>query len=266
MIPVLSQLHRRSVKLLAAPITIILVALGLSACTRFQTTEIRLDGAADHMIARLKRSNIDLQRFKCVGKMILATGDQPSRSFRAALAGQLDDRLRIDMFAPFGGAAGTFASDGRNLFLVMHPTREYYKKRFSGGSLRRLIHINITVDDLLALLVGRIPMEDEYLARLVPTEEGHAEFLEFVDWSRQVRQRITVDASMHPRRSEWFDRHQRMTHNLTFVGGQMIDGFWLPERIELSGPNGAQVTVVLERYEANTELDERLFSPDNPWS
>lgn len=267
MISVLSSRHRRSVRAHVAVTVVILVSIGLTACARFQRVDTPPDAAAEQLVARLKRANMDLQRFKCIGKMVLDSPDQPSRSFRAALAGQLSDRLRIDMFAPFGGAAGTLASDGRSLFLVMHPSREYYKKRIGGGSLHRLMQIDVTVGDLLELMVGRIPIvDDDRSARLLRATAGDSDRLEIVDRSGRVRQRITLDDSMHPRKSEWLDRRQRVTHSLALDGRQIVQGYRLPRRIELSGPDGVRVTVVLERYEANADLDTHMFVPENPWS
>jgi len=263
---VLSQLRRRPVRRFVIHATIIFVMLGQTACTRFFPLDAPADAKADQLVARLKQTNTDLRRFKCVGKMALAGPDLPFRSLRAAVAGQLDDQLRIDMFAPFGGAAGTLAGDGRHLFLVMHPSREYYKKRFGSGNLHRLIQIDITVRELLELMVGRVPIDDHRSARLVAGQAGFPDRLELVDSSGRTRQRISLDESMTPRRSEWFDRHRQRTHALTFTGLQSIEGFRLPERIDLTGSKGARVTVVLERYEANAELNERLFAPDNPWS
>ena len=118
------------------------------------------------MVAGMKLTNADLTRFKCVGKIIISGPKQPAQSFRAAMAGQLSDRLRIDLLAPFGGSAGTVSSDGKHLFLVMHPSREYYKSRLGSGSLEQMIQIDVSVGDLLELLVGRIPIDAEFSARL----------------------------------------------------------------------------------------------------
>ncbi|MDX2452009.1 hypothetical protein [Desulfosarcina sp.] len=235
-----------------------------SACTRFSPPDIQRDMAAEQMVAGLRLTNADLTRFKCVGKIILSGPNQPAQTFRAALAGQLTDRLRIDMFAPFGGSAGTVSSDGKHLFLVMHPSREYYKRRFGSGSLEPVIKINVTVGDLLELLVGRIPMDTELLPRLGVDENEVQPHLVLVDRWGRTHQRVTVDDSMHPVASEWFDGHQKPVYSLTVSGTQIIDGFVLPKRIDLSGASGERVTVILDRYEANARFDDSLFVPAPP--
>ncbi len=245
-------------------LVLILAACLLNACTRFYPPDIPRDTAAEQLVAGLRSTNADLARFKCVAKIQMSGLGQPAKSFRAAIAGQLSSRLRIDMLAPFGGSAGTVSSDGRHLFLVMHPSREYIKKRFGSGSLQRIINIDVTVDDLLQLLVGRLPLRDEFTARLINDENNTNPHLVLVDRWGRIRQRVTVDDAMHPVASMWFDNHQNLIYSLTVTGMQNIDGFVLPKRIELSGASGERVSVTLDRYEANARFDEGLFVPAVP--
>ncbi|WP_372679978.1 hypothetical protein [Desulfosarcina sp.] len=248
-------------------VIILLTAAWLTvACARFSPSDIPRDLAAEQMVAGLRSTNTHLTRFKCVGKIILSVPQQPVQSFRAAIAGQLTDRLRIDMFAPFGGSAGTVSSDGEHLFLVMHPSGEYYKRRFGSGSLEKMIKIDLSVSDLLELLVGRIPMNAEFSARLASNDHTGLPDLLLVDRWGKTRQRVTVDGAMHPVASVWFDGHQNPVYTLTVTGTQTIGGFVLPMRIDLSGPSGERVTVNLDRYEVDAHLDETLFSLDPPSS
>jgi hypothetical protein len=245
---------------------LILAAWGPSACTRFSAPDIQRDMAAEKIVARLKQSNTGLLRFKLVGKMSLSGPDRPTQSFRSAMAGQLPDRLRIDMLAPFGGSAGSVSSDGKYLYLVMHPSREYHKKRFGKGSLRRMVQINVTVADLLELLVGRIPMDSEFSARLIPTRDTFRTHLVMIDRWGKVRQRITLDDRMHAVRSVWLDSRQNPVYTMVVTGQQTIDGFVLPKRIDLSAASGNRVSVTLDRYEANAHFDEGLFTVVPPAS
>jgi len=236
----------------------------LWGCAHGPAVEVQRDRAAEALVARLKATNVSLTSFKCLGKMTLADTGQPVQSFRAAMAGALSDRLRIDMVAPFGGSAGTFSSDGKHLFLVRHPSGEYYKKRYGSGSLRRLLQIDVSVVDLLELMVGRIPLSDNGSAKLIRAGEADGRQLLFVDEAGRIRQRISVDAHDNPLRSEWYDRRQRTTHTLVLEGRQVVDGYDLPRRIDLIGSKGERVTFRLERYEANVPLDDQLFAPSKP--
>ncbi len=240
-------------------LVMILVVWLPTACTRFSLPDAQRDSAAQEAVARLQQTNAGLTRFKCVGKMTLSGPDRPAQSFRAAMAGQLANQLRIDMLAPFGGSAGTVSSDGNHLFLVMHPSHEYYKRRFGSGSLRRIIQINVTVGDLLELLMGRIPMDGGFSARLMPDEDGVQNHLALIDQWGRTRQLITVDSSMHPLRVVWFDGSQNPAYTLMVTGQQTIDGFVLPKQIDLSAATGERVWVALDRYEANVVLDESVF-------
>jgi hypothetical protein len=231
------------------------------ACTHLPAPSMPRDPVAEQIIATLKQTNIDLIRFKCMGKITISNPKQPVQTYRSAIAGQLNDHLRIDMFAPFGGAAGTVASDGEHLFLVLHASRKYYKKRFADGSLRRFIKINLTVGDLLELLVGRIPLEDELIPRMMPAEDTEGRGVRLVDRKGKIHQEIVLDADGRLRRAQWFDDHHHQVLSLKIDGAQVSDGFVVPKRIALVDASGNTVSVTLSRYEANAMLNQHLFVP-----
>ncbi|MBR9985118.1 MAG: hypothetical protein KFF68_04340 [Desulfosarcina sp.] len=273
MTPVLTCLHHRSLPDRPpstmrswSALFLLVAALLPSACARFSPADIQRDIEAEQMVAGMKVTNADLTRFKCLGKITISGPKQPAQSFRAAMAGQLSDRLRIDLLTPFGGSAGTVSSDGKHLFLVMHPSREYYKRRLGSGSLEQMIQIDVSVGDLLELLVGRIPIGNEFSARLAHDANQAQPHLVLVDRWGRIRQRVTLDEAMHPVSSVWFDGHRNPIYTLTIAGTQTIDGFVLPMRIDLSGASGERVSVTLDRYEVNARLDESLFSLHPPSS
>ena len=249
-----------------AALILILAAWLPSACTRLIPPEVQRDVPAERMMAGLRQANADLTGFKCVAKITLSEPNRPKQSFRAAIAGRLTDHLRIDMFAPFGGSAGTVSSDGTHLFLVTYPSRDYYKKRIGNGSLRRIIKVDVTVGDLLELLVGRFPMDTALSARLMSDEGAARTRLALIDRWGRPRQQITFDEALHPVRAVWFDVHHNPIRSLMVAGRQTIDGFVLPSKIDLSAESGQRVSVEIQRYEANAHFDESLFTLAPPSS
>jgi hypothetical protein len=98
------------------------------------------DLPAERMVSELRQTNAGLTRFKCVAKIIKMSGpERPIQSFRAAIAGQLTDRLRIDMFAPFRriGRHGPVTENISSLSCT-HPVN-IIKNGFGSGSLQRII-------------------------------------------------------------------------------------------------------------------------------
>jgi hypothetical protein len=244
----------------------ILTTALFSGCTRYPPVEKDPDAAAEKLASGLRQVNKNLTRFTCVGKIRLTGPEQPAQSFRVAIAGKLDDQLRIDLFGPLGGAIGTMASNGEHLFLVLHSSRDFHKKRLGGGSLRRLIRIDITVGDLLELLVGRIPLAGQKEMQLEKEPAGSRKQLVLADQRGRIRQRITLDDDLRLHGSHWLDSRQRFTHRLTIEGRQVIDGFMLPKRLELTGADGQRAELTLERYHPNVNLLPNLFTPVNPWN
>jgi hypothetical protein len=267
---VFTAIPRKGFDLPVSPLswTVSRVVLGMmlllwmaTACTRLHAPEMQPDPEAERLVANLRRINADLVQFKCIGKIRLSRPDQPAQAFRAAVAGKLTDRLRIDVFAPFGGASGTVASDGKYLYFVSHRPREYHKRRFGHGSLRRFIKADLTVGDLLVLLVGRMPVHDGLYARMMDAGDTNNQEVRLVDERGKTRQRIVFDAAGRPVRSEWFDDSQRTMVTLRVSGEQVIDGYVLPTRIELAAASGQRISIILDRYEANAGLDAGLFVP-----
>jgi len=233
----------------------------LTACSRLSPYPVERDLEAERIVSGLKQTNVGLEQFKCVGKITLSGKARSLQFFRAAMAGKLVNQLRIDMFSPVGGSNGTFASDGRHLFLVRHASREYFKKRFGNGSLHRFLNIDVTVADLLALMVGRIPIDEALLPRMGGGGDGKSLCVDLKDRGGKLRQRIFVDASLILVRSEWFDGQQNMTHAISLGEHKTIDGFRLPMRIDLIAASGERLNMALERYEPNAGVSADLFAP-----
>ncbi|MGA6926025.1 MAG: hypothetical protein WBY88_10110 [Desulfosarcina sp.] len=243
---------------------LILTAWLTTACTRYAPPDIPRDLAAEQLAAGLMQTNAGLTGFKCLGKTILSSPGLPNRSFRTAIAGRLPGRLRVDLLAPFGGAAGSFSSDGEHLFLVMHTTREYYKKRLGNGSLERFIQMDLTVADLLDILVGRIPMESGLSARILPKRDEMPAWLAFFDRWGNLRQQIALDDAMQPVRSVWFDDQQQVLRTLSITDRLWVDGFAVPGRIDMAAASGERIEITLDRCESQPILDDRLFVLEPP--
>jgi outer membrane lipoprotein-sorting protein len=229
------------------------------ACTHFPPA-VSGDPAAVRLAADIRDANGQLKGFRCMARMTIAGSNHPPQTFRAAVAGRLPDRMRMDMLTPFGAPAANFSSDGRHLYLVNHQSRDYYKTRMGSGSLRRLIHVDISVTELLGLLMGRIPVNPQWTARMIADPEGAAPGLAFFDHRGVERQRIRVDSANRPVEAVWYDRRHRLVHRLTIDGRQEVDGFTLPVCLELATDAGDRVTVRLNRYEPNVHFDDSVFS------
>ena len=235
--------------------TMLWLLCSLSGCTYLAAPPVVPDPDAERLVASLKKANTDLNAFKCVAKIGIFSPDRPVQAFRGALAGQLPDRLRIDLFAPFGGAAASLASDGSYLFIALHGERKYYKKGIGDGSLKQLMKIDFTVDDLLSLLVGRIPIGSHLIAQKATDGSG----VSLVDKKGRLRQSIALDADGYPRSAIWYDGRNRRTLSFAVDGKQEIDGFTLPRNIVIADVSGNKVSVSILRYDANTELAPSLF-------
>ncbi|GAB6907605.1 hypothetical protein DESC_240037 [Desulfosarcina cetonica] len=240
---------------------LLFVFLGLtSGCSYLVPPAPVADPAAEALVTRLNHANAGLAQFKWVGRLSLARPNRPVQVYRAAVAGQHDDRLRIDLFSPVGGSAASFSSDGSDFYVIEHASREYHKKAVGRGSLRAFVGLDIHIKDLLEFMAGRIPVETECVAQRVPVEEEDAPLeLRLVDRRGRVRQRITLDQTMRPAAVVWFDSSGKAIYTLTITSLQDIDGFTVPRQMALSDITGRRLSFRLDRFMANAPMSEDLF-------
>lgn len=226
-------------------------------CSRLPLPES--DPAAQSAFDRLAAYNVGLDRFKAVGRLILVESNGLRQSYRIAAAGLLPGNLRIDLLAPFGGSAMSVACDGRHLFAVRHAPREYHRWSTGNCSLKRFVGMSLNVSDVLALMTGRVPLEEERSARFEPATQDAPATLRLYDRRGRLRQQIAMDTAGRPVSSVWKDGDGRTVLSLTMTGEQIVDGFSLPRRIAVNAASGQRLDISLSRYMVNPDLDSSLF-------
>ena len=232
------------------------------ACSHLIAPTIPKDVKAEKIVSEVVQGNTALTGFTCVAKIVLAIPDQPVRSFRCAIAGRQNNRLRMDLLTPFGGSSATIASDGSHLFADIRSSGEFYKRRIGEGDLSRFAGIDLTVGELLNFLMGRVPVDTTHVARMVQgTTMGRIQ-VELIDRRTIVRQRITVDEAYRPIEAQWLDERKTPTRTLTFSGTMTTDGFVLPETIQLTAASGMRITLSIQRYKPNAAISDGIFTLD----
>ena len=232
---------------------------GVWGCTGLPRPEA--DPATQRTIERLTKQNTGLKGFKAIGRIAFAEGGQPIQSYRFAAAGRLPEKLRIDLLAPFGGSAASVASDGRHLFVVRHPSRQFKRWSLGRGSLQRFVGLPIRIKDLLTLMTGKIPLYEGYVAHTAMSPNGDdAIVLQIADRGGRLRQSVTMDERGRPVEAVWYDAQGRQTMALEMDGEIVVDGHVLPRQINLGATAGGCLTISFDRYMANPQTPDELFT------
>ncbi len=244
------------------PVVSILILCLPVACSHLAAPDIPKDVQAEKIVTGIVQGDSALTSFTCMAKIVLAMPDQPQRFFRVAIAGRQPKWLRMDLLTPFGGSSTTIASDGSHLFADIHSSGEFYERPIGRGDLSRFTGIDITVGELLDFLMGRIPVDKKYIARMVQGATMDPVQVELVDRRAIPRQRITLDEKYRPIRAQWLDEHGTPLRTLMFSGSMTIDGFVLPETIQLTAASQMGITLTIQRYNPNPAVSVGIFTLD----
>lgn len=214
-----------------------------------------------NLLSALEERNATLRTFKGVGRLTLWQDGVIQTRQRAAWAGQIPDSFRMVILAS-GRPVIKLAGNGE--WLYYHDLRRspsvFNKIPVLNGSLKRLVQIPITSDDLLALLTGRIPVHRHHSARLIRHETDEDDVLVLKKWYR-IREKIyfTKDTTI-PYKVDVFDRVGSLQYSAQLDRIEQIDGFHIPMQITIAdGKAQSGIRLAVDRYWPNIPVTESMF-------
>lgn len=216
---------------------------------------------------RLKTANGRLQSLRAIGNVVYRSPGQPPVNERVAFALVPPDRVRIAVRAMTGLPLVTLAADGDWVYLVDHRDRRYLKKPLRGNPLKSVLGIDIAPGDLVELLCGRLPDVDFDRAESENRSDGDGSQLVLENRWGRIRYRIDLepetDGSMTGLARLGRDGDVRWRADLTDY--RDVDAYRLPARIRLTGGNGTELFLEMDRAIADQPVDSRLFVLDSPF-
>jgi len=224
--------------------------------------EIQYDSQATRMLMdQLTAANAGLQAIKGVGRVTVTSGGAQQTYDRAAWVGAEPGRLRFAFRAPTGMPVFSMSCDAEWLTALNHADGRYYRRQIGDNSLSRFLPVAIKCADLYALLVGR-PPKINYDAVHLDTADANTDDTLFLLLRRRFRGtvgRLRVDRSTGELRAvELLDIHGNRQYEARLQSTQIVDGYRLPRRITLSGPDG-RLVLEATRIWPETAVADELF-------
>jgi hypothetical protein len=154
--------------------------------------------------------------------------------------------------------------DGDRFYFLSYSENRLYSRNAGKNSLKRIVSIDVAVEDLLALLAGGIPVQKDGRARL-EEDEGLGTMLVVEDGDRRYVETVVLDPSRT--RVRQFERRKRSGKLLFRVDVTSVsetDGFLLPVSMTLVDDDGAEIQMTVERSWVNPELAGDQFVLNAP--
>ena len=236
----------------------------LSGCSGWMgpPAEIQYDNpATQQLMHQLMETNAGLEAIKGLGRVTVTTGSTTHTYERAVWVGAAPGRLRFVFQAPTGMPVFSMSCDAEWLTALNYGDGRYYRQQIGDNSLSRYLPVSIKCADLYALLVDRPPKVAYDAVRLDTAQSAGGDSLVLLLQRRFYGTvgRIRVDRNTGDLQAvELLNIHGNRLYEARLQAIKTIEGYRLPTRITLSGPDGSLVLDV-RRCWPESSVTEDLF-------
>jgi hypothetical protein len=246
----------------SGPAAILMAAvLFFTACAQMpagmpDTKDARAAGAA----ADLRRLNQELLSFSGVGQLTVKRKGRIQLRERVAWIGSAPDRLSMVVFVS-GFPGVRFATDGQWAYIIEPRENEpvFRQVRASDATLAQITGIEISFEDIVELLRGRIPLSDFRTAILAPEGDDRRNELALKKWWGTF-QKITLEAGgSEPLAMVRYDRSGKLRYRAVFEETQMVGDFRVPQLLRILGGGDAEFSLSMDRYLPNVDVSDDQF-------
>lgn len=261
---------RSAIQLLALTTAILLaltVALIFGGCTQMSGRKPSdsdlpspADLAAANRVSELARVNQTLLSFSGVGKLTVKRNGQTLLKERVAWVGAAPDKLSLVVFIS-GFPTLRFASDGEWFYLIEPRESKSVYRRIpaSDSALSQIIGIEISFEEVIALLRGRVPLTDFRSVRLTPGPVVPGDELALRKWWG-VQQKLWLETGgSKPLSMEYYDRSGQQRYRVVFDDTMRVESYQVPQRLNILAGDEAEFSLEIDRYLPNPEVSPDMF-------
>ncbi len=217
-----------------------------------------IQSRADTLLQKALSANAGLESIKGLGRVQLKQNHQTT-SFRAAWIGKQPDKFRLEILAVSGQPVYSFATDGKRIYLLSYSDNRLYRRKASENALKRIVSVDMTADDLLDLLSGRLPIRPGGSVRL-EEHPGSGDVLVIDGKGHDDIERIFLDADSGD--VNQFERRNpsgKLLFRAVFEKHRETEGFQTPQSLLISNDEGAEIDFTVQQCWVNPELTADQF-------
>jgi outer membrane biogenesis lipoprotein LolB len=230
--------------------------LALRGSPQPQTT---IDASA--LLAALYNRNSTLTRFKGIGHATFETKNSHTQYARMAWLGSEPDRMRIEILAPTGQPVMSLAADGQFFYMKARNDQSVYKMAASQLDLEDFISIPIRFNEIFKLLKGSLPENPGCDVTLTKGPTGNETTLTLdAGWFGQELKIYLDESGTNFYKLERFDTFGNLAYRAVFLDNLVVDGYTVPQTIQLTASTGAGFTLRVDRFWVDTPIEPSAFT------
>jgi outer membrane lipoprotein-sorting protein len=218
------------------------------------------EGLIDQLLQRLQHQAEAYRAIEGLARVRISSQGQTYNATQVVLAEQ-PDHLRAETLSPFGTALLVLATDGERVGALLPGEGVFYQGEASARNLQRFTRLPLRLEDLLDLLLYRVPLIEAQHMRLTRDQGGN--LLLIREGEDGARQELTFDGAHMLTASAYLygEELQLRVRYQNFSG----DGTGYPTSLQLEMPP-AQTEAALEFSEVrlNGSIPPQRFQLSAP--
>ncbi len=207
---------------------------------------------------------------KGLGRFKILTTEE-ALSGRMAWIAQRPDRLRLTILDPAGRPAALLATDGKSVWLDLRAEGKQYVKEARRFSLKRMVGIDVTLKDLIQVLLGEIPLGPYHRVE-VDLSEGVGEARFFSSKEKPVAVLGYQETPFFVTQADYFDRAPALFLSLNRKAEPKDPLPQYPKELSFEDEARNRFYLRVDRFWVDPEVNPDLFQlngfnglpPDNP--
>lgn len=217
------------------------------------------------IITSLNNINSALETNKGLGKIRIWT-PSGSQSTRLVWAGYRAEKLRVEILGVAGRPFSSLVYDGRQLLLSLHTEGRFYKSRKKHADLGRLINIPISIQDMLFILAGRVPILPDAKAVLVAHKYSD-EYMLILErgWFKKSNAKIYLRNNLKTVwKYELYQNNGKLRYRVEYDNWKKYGDYLLPTKLQFSDDAENRVNLSINKIWPDSELSSTTFNLKPP--
>jgi outer membrane biogenesis lipoprotein LolB len=242
-------------------LAVVLWISGCSTSARLPRQFVNIPDSPEvtEVLIHLRQENTELLTFKGTGKLKLWKNEK-NHVVRAAWTGARPDKIRIVIQGITGVPVAGMAADGTWYYLLSYSQNSFYKAEVHNPDLEKLVSIPVTVEDVISLVSGAVPIRSYLSSELVRVSAESGYILSLIGENGIAVEKLHLDETRtHVQRIEMFTPKGLLAYRVDFNDEIESDGFRVPDRLVFSNDDGAGFQLDMDKFWPNAPVSSDMF-------
>ena len=230
----------------------------VSGCMPLQPqTDPAQDKKARRLASDIRSLNQEIKASRGIGWIKLETATRRD-IFKIAWAAASPNRIRIT-FLVSGHPFETIVATGKNVTFISHTGEHPAHTTLSNNpDLEKFIHIPIKLSEMIAILLGHIPVQKFDHAWFEPGDKNFSCVILAQNW-KSAFQKIHINKEEQVRQLVLLDKDNIPLYDITYLDYQTHGKSRIPATLLLQDTRGRRIHLNLTRFIPNPPIKESVF-------